>query len=131
MYPKGSRLHISMLLNVNRFNTIVFMLEMIPINISGSEVSDRKLHVKLLRVTLDQHLKFSARIDQIIAKCRLAFHAICKLNRASVNSDSSLTLYFTRPTSSLSSSILHLAVLLYLAKPIMKDSINNRDTICM
>ena len=51
---------------------------------------------KLLGVTLDQHMRFSAHVDSIIEKCRPAFHAISKLRKAGVNDTSLAHFYQSR-----------------------------------
>lgn len=86
----------SMLLNAEKSNSITFtlrkQLDMDPILVGDSEVREHSA-VKLLGVTFDNHLKFTKHVDNIIEKCRPAFHAMCNLRKAGVNSES-LTLFY-------------------------------------
>ena len=68
-----------MLLNTTKSMCISFTLQnhptVEPIDINGCEI-EQKEEVKLLGVTFDSHMKFSAHVDNIIRRTKLAFHAI-------------------------------------------------------
>ena len=74
-----------MLLNANKSQLIIFTLQKAinidPIRINDSAVSNSD-NVKLLGVTFDRNLKFSASVSTIIKKCRPIYHAMCQLRKA-------------------------------------------------
>ena len=88
-----------MLLNANKSQSIIFTLQKTinidPIKINDSAVSNSD-NVKLLGVTFDRHLKFSAHVSMIIEKCRPIFHAMCQLRKAGVNNRHLTFFYQTR-----------------------------------
>ena len=55
-----------------------------PININGCKI-EQKEEVKLLGVTFDSHMKFSAHVENIIRCTKPAFHAIIRLKRSGLS----------------------------------------------
>ena len=88
-----------MLLNTTKSSTITFTLKK-SIFVEDITIYDQPVMecstTKLLGVTLDQHMRFSAHVDSIIEKCRPAFHAISKLRKAGVNDTSLAHFYQSR-----------------------------------
>ena len=74
-----------MLLNTTKSQSIIVTLQKIikidPIRINDSAVSNSD-NVKLLGVTFDRNLKFSASDSTIIKMCRPIYHAMCQLRKA-------------------------------------------------
>lgn len=89
-------LHNSMLLNTAKSCRITFTLRKSissePVTINNAEIEEH-VEVKLLGVTLDQHLRFTPHVDAAIKKSKPAFHALVQLKRAGVNI-SNLTLFY-------------------------------------
>ena len=63
-----------------------------PLTMKESEVANDNF-VKLIGVTFDQHLRFSAHTDALIQRCRPAFHAIIKLRKGGVKDESLCKFY--------------------------------------
>ena len=95
----------SMLLNTAKSTTITFTLQKditcADIIIKDTPIEDSS-SVKLLGVTFDQHLKFSAHVDATIAKAKPAFHALVLLRKAGVGEKGLVLFYRTRILSILS-----------------------------
>ena len=73
-----------------------------PIDINGCEI-EQKEEVKLLGVTFDSHMKFSAHVNNIIRRTKLAFHAIIRLKRSGLTPANLVLFYKSRIVSILTS----------------------------
>ena len=54
-----------------------------PITINGSLI-EQKEEVKILGVTFDSHMGFSAHVENIIHRTKPAFRALIRLNKAGI-----------------------------------------------
>ena len=54
-----------------------------PLTIDGTDIAEHE-NAKLLGVTFDQHLRFSAQVEMTITKSKPAFHALVQLKKSGI-----------------------------------------------
>ena len=85
-----------MILNACKSHTISFSLkkcvETESIIINNLPILDLN-EVKLLGVTYDSHMKFTAHVDNVISKSKPAFHAIVRLRKAGISAQNQALFY--------------------------------------
>ena len=96
-----------MILNACKSHTISFSLkkcvETESIIINNLPILDLN-EVKLLGVTYDSHMKFTAHVDNVISKSKPAFHAIVRLRKAGISAQNLALFYKARIVSILTYS---------------------------
>ena len=93
-----------MLLNPAKSTLVKFSLRKTihtePLTINDTKIAEHE-KVKLLGVTFDKHLRFSAHVETAITKSKPAFHALVQLKKSGIAPPSLALFYHSRIVSTL------------------------------